>query len=373
MEKYYLDTIEKHISDNFKLLKLESNLQVRKHPIEEISYALEHPNSTKGIYQYALITAKAIYCLDREKRLENWFKQKWKEAEERKDNCGKAVGVLGEYRALYYLLSTREKIIPIPDTKKIQGKENNSSPDFKLKIKNKNIYFEVFTPRIKETALKEINNFLNKERKSKNNKKITVSTIGYNPVYDKCCKNEDKYEYECSKVYTIKRRILSNKAYAEQVCPNAVNILWIDLISPEWNYSKAATKPFIVINDKEETFIGTNGIWHAFYGDCETKIIKNETSLKCSTKHDFVNQSFKGYFCDNHKWSGVILAFTDGIVFFENPLAEYPISKDQFKYLSRMKGFDFSLSWINIYNGYLINKIENTKKELEYMCNLNDE
>lgn len=362
MEKCYLDSIKRHISFKFNNLRLESNLKSRQHPIEEILYALEHPNLAPGTYQYALITAKAIYNIDKEDRFKTWFKRKWREAE---NNYNKAISVLSEYRALYYLLTTMEKIIPILDNEKIPGKENDKSPDFRLETKNsENIYFEVFTPRIKDSVSKEISKFFD-EYRTEDNKTITVKTIAYNPVYGE--------EDECNRAKIIKSRILSKKSYAGQVCPNAINILWIDLIAPIWNYSKSATKPFIVNNCKGETFIGTNGIWHAFYGNEGTKIIKDRTSLKYITKHDFINQSFKGYFYeDKCKWSGVILAFDDGIVFFQNPLAEYSITKDQIKYLSRIDGFDFSLSWINIDDNYLLNRVKNIKKELEYMYNLNE-
>ncbi|MGP8322183.1 MAG: hypothetical protein ACT6FE_07700 [Methanosarcinaceae archaeon] len=123
-------------------------------------------------------------------------------------------------------------------------------------------------------------------------------------------------------------RVLNHKWSNDQTIDNAENILWLDLING-FEVGSSKTSPFESVNHSEHTYVGSFGIWHAFYGQEEKSLFSpDRTVLKfIEVQRGFYKQHGKnGIFRDRKSLSAALLLTTDGIVLFENPWALVPLS-----------------------------------------------
>lgn len=333
----------------------------RKHPLIEIIFAIEHPELTPMIQYYANYTIDSIINIS--KTYENWFYKKWNEhvISSLKPDFNHAVGALAEIRVLNILNNSNIKVETV---KEKNGKNKEYTPDFKIILENGNgVYVEVFCPLIREKAANKIKEFNKKEDNLDDNlykkRSIQISTVMYDPICEGVTSKDEV-------INKIGQRILGAKARGNQAIKNHCNILWIDLISPEWGcMSKTDTLPFTSGRFKDFYNTSTSGIWQCLYGKKGMKIFNDRVYLKYANETDFKLQTIEGHFKFGSKWSGIIMSFIDGVVFLQNPWTENHVSKGLLKKIVRIDNFDFVCSWIDINPENLECKIENKIRDIE--------
>lgn len=103
------------------------------------------------------------------------------------------------------------------------------------------------------------------------------------------------------------------------------------------------------VNYAGQTFIGSFGLWHAFYGAKEASLFPCERyNLKFSRSrpNDIYTQQVEGLFRERRYLSAAIISCLDGLVLFENPWSQTPLSGDDIKKISKLYQFRPEFSFI---------------------------
>ena len=339
------------IPDDFYRKLKSSNTQFRKHPLETIIHSLENPEIASRNQRYADYTLDSIIRV--KDKYEKWFDKKWRKVLCCKEDFNAAIGALGEIRALNQLIDLRLDIVPIDE------KNKGYTPDFEGKLNDKTrLYIEVYTPRMKAEA-KEKKKELYKDNNSSSKKGIPeVKTVSYNPVFG----NKKKIEYVIS---TIGDRIVGNKKDGEQAKKNECSLLWVDLISKEWNLQIESTAPYISKKLKGAYVTGQYGLWQSMYGKEGMKVFRDRVWLKFANDWEFKELYKDGYFRKYPQWSGIILAFKTGTVIYQNPWANNKLNEELIRELIRLNEFNLFYSWISSNHKKLKKKIDLTIQEIE--------
>ncbi|SDM17201.1 hypothetical protein [Halarsenatibacter silvermanii] len=355
-----LDILKELVKKNeFEKKVFAKNKSYRKHPVKKIIGTLENPKLRPGSLKYAKYTLRAIINVKNTKN--DWFKRIWEERiMDFNDNFNNVIGALGEIRTLYRLINSNFNV-------NIVKKDSDKSPDFEACCKeDKSIFIEVFTPRIKNEEEQKKSSLFQQEKKS-----TSLLDIYTEIIRPTTGETENIIHF----IGRLRNRIVSNKKYAKQTIDGNYNILWVDLISDELNIKKEATKPYVSKKFKNNYITGNFGLWQSFYGEPKMKIIKDRTSLKYAQRRDFKELDKPGYFRPtnenpSHKWSGVIFAFTTGIVLYQNPWANIKLDIKTLKRMIRIEDFNAEYSWFSVNNENIKRKIKLTINECEEIYNL---
>lgn len=226
--------------------------------------------------------------------------------------------VMAELTAAGILCEVFPIIQPVP------VKKNEKTPDFLIE---ENIYVEVYCPQESQPERIKVDETLDKQLGM-----IRMATS--HPITGS---NRQALIYSANKTID---RVLNAKRAKDQTKEGAVNILWIDLLNG-FEVSCLKTLPYESANKGDNTFVGSFGIWHAFYGKKDESIFApDRTSLKfLEGRTDFYTQVEDGLFRNRKSLSAAILLVSDGIVLFENPWSNMPISIKTKRNITR--GFRF--------------------------------
>ncbi len=139
-------------------------------------------------------------------------------------------------------------------------------------------------------------------------------------------------------------RLLHTKRDGKQFQESEKNILWLDL-KHGLDMCAVDCMPFRSEVTKGQCFIGTHGVWHAFYGKVGSPLFPERTSLEWPVPMTIYEQDKNGWFREMPKVSAVLLSVLDGVLFFENPWADMKIDITMRKRFVRLSEFRPELSW----------------------------
>ena len=167
------------------------------------------------------------------------------------------------------------------ETQPISVKRAEKTPDFSL---GENIYVEVYCPQESQPERKKIDAALDRQS---GNVRVTLSR----PVTGS---DGNALKYTANKAID---RILNAKRSNDQTQTGAANILWVDLVNGLSLYC-IDTLPYRTTFKGDENYIGSFGVWHAFYGKKDvSKFAYERTSLQHIDKNtEFYIQQQEGLF-----------------------------------------------------------------------------
>ena len=148
--------------------------------------------------------------------------------------------------------------------------------------------------------------------------------------------------YPASKVID---RIINAKRSSRQFQSGRASILYIDG-RRQWQLSAEDVLPFRTKYSLETHWVGTKGVWHAFYGaEGMRTLLPNRVSLEHLNTTDAHEQVQRGLFRATPQWSACILALMDGLALFENPWAEEPLHEKTLRQILQMSRMRAEFSW----------------------------
>lgn len=235
----------------------------------------------------------------------------------------RSVGALAEVEALGVLVSEFSSSSPVRE------KSNEQTPDFRAASE---LCCDVYTPREsqqnKETVARELETQSGMVR-------IALS----HPLTGS---GGQSLEYPANKVAD---RFLNAKRRSRQQSPTEPTILYVDA-RRAWGLSAEDTLPFRTVYSKGVHWVGTFGVWHAFYGAAGKRVmLRDRASLVSLGSSDAYEQQGDGLFRENSRWAGAIIAVRDGLVFFENPWAANPLTHQTVRKLLRLDRTRAEYSW----------------------------
>ncbi len=139
-------------------------------------------------------------------------------------------------------------------------------------------------------------------------------------------------------------RLLHKKRSGAQLAANERNVLWLDL---KHGLSMRAVDclPFRSEVSKGSCFIGSIGIWHAFYGHVGARHLPERAVLEWPCRHEAYEQQLDGWFRAMPKASAAVLSVSDGVLVFENPWAALPLDDARRTEMVRLREFRPEFSW----------------------------
>ena len=149
-------------------------------------------------------------------------------------------------------------------------------------------------------------------------------------------------DYPASKVID---RLLNAKRSSRQYRDGVPNILYVDA-RREWKLSGKDVLPFRSTYSLGHHWIGTFGVWHAFYGAIGRRsLLCDRVALRFLHAAQVHEQVEEGLFRAAPEWSASIVALTDGIVVFENPWARFLLTKEAIRKSFLLPRMRAELSW----------------------------
>ena len=258
----------------------------------------------------------------------------------------KVKSVMAELTAAGVLCDVFPRIQPIPVRNSVK------TSDFLIE---ENIYVEVYCPQESQPERTKLDEKLDKQ----------VDMVQIAISHPITGSNELALRFSANKTID---RVLNAKRSNNQTKEGAENILWIDLLNG-FEVSCLKTLPYESINKGDNTFVGSFGIWHAFYGKKDESIFSpDRTSLKfLAVKTDFYNQKEDGLFRARKTLSAAILLASDGIVLFENPWANIPLSIKTKRNIARVFRFRPEYSYFGVNNKLEDFEIEKILLKIEWI------
>lgn len=167
-------------------------------------------------------------------------------------------------------------------------------------------------------------------------------------------------------------RVLNHKWKNDQTKPDAVNILWLDLING-LEFSSAQVAPYQSLNHAEQTYIFSTGIWHAFYGEkSKSRFVSDRFVLKFGASHSkFYYQTRDGIFRSRNSLSAALLLTRDGIILFENPWASNPLDENTRKSIASIYKFRPDYSYFSGGKPLDANDIDGVLSQIEWLFEKN--
>jgi hypothetical protein len=207
-----------------------------------------------------------------------------------------------------------------------KGGKNGKTPDFKV---GDDLFVEVYCPDESHKEKKRVKEELDKQSGMVRSV-LSRPVTGSEPLAVKYATNQ-----------TI-ARILNDKRGKNQFNPDVENILWVD-IKHKLKLSVRHTLPLESVNHANQTFVGSFGVWHSFYGKVDSSIFPTERySLKFSGTLDsdsYFQKRYTGLFRERPDLSGAIVSCLDGNVVFLNPWCKKPLSDEHIHRLTHMSQF----------------------------------
>lgn len=240
--------------------------------------------------------------------------------------------------------------------------------DFKL---SDNCYIEVYCPQESQTERDRVNDDLEQHKVSVNDdleqKKVSVKIVRSRPLTGS---NKNAVRYTTNKTIA---RVLNGKRNKDQTNKNSENILWLDLCHG-FDCTTLETLPFRTLNHGEQTYIGSFGLWHAFYGE---RSVSNFASDRTNLKYvehtgSFYKQDLQGLFHERDTLSAALINTKDGLVLYENPWTITALSEDTKLRIKKLFRFRPEFSWFGIGADRLSpHAIEAETKKIDWLYDLN--
>lgn len=320
------------------------------HPLDELlvprtdSYGVHLPVRLRRLV-WALSRQNLPEGLQRESRL----KVAWGEDE------GNAHGALSE-------LCTLGLFVEIFPEALLYDWTRNGVPD--IEVPNE-FHVEVYAPRDSQPERERVDAELSRPRNAESPINVNISIS--HPITGS---SADALRYPANKTAL---RLLNKKRDTNQGVEGERNVLVVDI--QDWDdCSRSAS--FCTYPGPDHHYIGTYGIWHAFYGTTgRATMLGDRTSNRFVTAREAYQQDPEGFFRVKQKWSAAIIVMRDGLVLFENPWALVPLGEHQIRTLLRMNECRGEYSWFrgnrSIQN--LRDRIEEELDRLEWLWGDADE
>ena len=160
-------------------------------------------------------------------------------------------------------------------------------------------------------------------------------------------------------------RVLNSKRKAHQFSKGSTTLLWLDL-KHGMQMSVADCTPFRSLLAKNGCFLGTHGVWHAFYGDEGGPLVAERSVLEFGGAIQTYEQRRQGWFRETASAAGAVLATTDGVLLFENPWAAAPLDADQRAQIMRLSELRPEGCWLQL--GALESCVEQMLSAIAYLA-----
>ncbi len=140
-------------------------------------------------------------------------------------------------------------------------------------------------------------------------------------------------------------RLLNTKRSSRQYRASTPSILYVDA-RREWKLASQDVVPYRTNYSLQTHWIGTFGVWHAFYGAMGRRtLLRDRVALQYLQAVDVHEQMEPGLFRIAPEWSAGLVALTDGIVVFENPWAWRPLGNMAIRDLFLLPRMRAEFSW----------------------------
>lgn len=140
-------------------------------------------------------------------------------------------------------------------------------------------------------------------------------------------------------------RLLNSKRESKQTATGESNVLVLN-VRHEWRLSAADLLPVRTKYAKGVLWVGTFGVWHAFFGGAgRYTMLGDRVAVEYVMLGDRFAQRVDGFFREKSRWSAAMILVTDGAVLFENPWAEHALSEGHLRSLLRMHRCRLDFCW----------------------------
>jgi hypothetical protein len=141
-------------------------------------------------------------------------------------------------------------------------------------------------------------------------------------------------------------RILSAKRDGAQLREGERNILWLDL-KHGLELSTDYCVPLRSILALDACFVGSHGVWHAFYGRVGDPLFVERTVLDFPVPRRTYDQLRNGWFRTVPHASAAVLSVLDGVLVWENPWAALPLGTAVRSWLLTLGELRPEFSWFD--------------------------
>lgn len=140
-------------------------------------------------------------------------------------------------------------------------------------------------------------------------------------------------------------RLLNSKRESEQLAAGESNVLVLN-VRHEWQLAAADLLPVRTKYAKGTLWVGTAGVWHAFFGGINRyTMLGDRVAVERLMLGEKYTQQVDGFFREKPRWSAVVLLVADGSVVFENPWAEHALTEGHLRSLLSMHRCRLDFSW----------------------------
>lgn len=162
-------------------------------------------------------------------------------------------------------------------------------------------------------------------------------------------------------------RVLNSKRKAHQFSEGSTTLLWLDL-KHGMQMSIADCTPVRSLLAKGTCFLGTHGVWHAFYGDEGCPLLAKRSVLEFGGAIQTYKQRRQGWFRETESAAGAVLSTADGVLLFENPWAAVPLDAAQRAQVMRLSELRPEGCWLRL--GALGSRVEQMLSAIAYLAHV---
>ncbi len=163
-------------------------------------------------------------------------------------------------------------------------------------------------------------------------------------------------------------RILSDKKRAgAQLCAGELNLLWLDL-KHGLGLTAIDCIPLRSAVAKGMCFVGSHGVWHAFYGRIGDPLFVERTVLDFPGPRHAYPQQRHGWFREMPKASCAILSVLDGIILLSNPWAAVPLDAATTESLMTLSEVRPEFCWFDELAPTLVMRVEAERSRISSLA-----
>lgn len=292
------------------------------HPLAQLFAVERCPDLTSRI-EWPLITyldESLALVQQNSERYSGWLSEQLRKVWS--EDWGAATGSLAELEALGTIQRAFPGCVPIRETK-------TQTPGFHVEGA---FTLEVYCPLVSKQDRRQVERDLARQD---GNVRVALS-------HPHTGSGGQALVYPASKVID---RIVNAKRSSKQFQSGRASILYIDG-RRQWQLSAEDVLPFRTKYSLETHWVGTKGVWHAFYGaEGMRTLLPHRVSLDHLNTTDAHEQVQRGLLRATPQWSACILALMDGLALFENPWAEEPLHEKTLRRILQMSRMRAEFSW----------------------------
>ena len=165
----------------------------------------------------------------------------------------------------------------------------------------------------------------------------------------------------------IDRLLSRKKREATQFVVGEQNILWLDL-KYGLEFLAIDCMPIRSCVSKGTCFVGTNGVWHAFYGRRGDPLFAERTVLEYPVPRATYPQQREGWFREVPQASCAIVSVLDGVVRLDNPWASTPVAPAISEVLMGHSELRPEFSWFDEQTATLMSRVESERRRIEWVA-----